>query len=135
MISQIVENGYCFAQNSTSIPKYKRRMVSAVRDFPPGCGPNAPRIGVRNAAESILETEGKLTRELPRSKDLEIAKGSDEACIGSSILDPTSTSGFNSDILSTNLNRNYPPRRKISAIRDFPLFVEETHHLLQEQSA
>ncbi|KAL8150874.1 hypothetical protein V2J09_020682 [Rumex salicifolius] len=27
----------------TDTPKYKRRRVSAVRDFPPGCGPNAPQ--------------------------------------------------------------------------------------------
>lgn len=30
--------------SSSITPKWKTRRVSAVRDFPPGCGPNAPRI-------------------------------------------------------------------------------------------
>ena len=35
-----LENGDC----SVAIARYKRRKVSAVRDFPPGCGPLAPRM-------------------------------------------------------------------------------------------
>lgn len=35
--------------------RYKRRSVSAVRDFPPGCGPDAPRIDVN--PHEIVETE------------------------------------------------------------------------------
>lgn len=56
------ENGdYSF---HTGPPKYKRRKFSAVRDFPPGCGPFAPRIlspGV--TVVPMLEQKNVLTSE------------------------------------------------------------------------
>lgn len=89
---------------TSSIPKYKRRTISAIRDFPPGCGPNAPRISVRNSVEFTQNDD----HELSRSKDFVIVEvGFDEACISSYMS-------------SMNLNRKFPQRRKVSAIRDFP---------------
>ncbi|XP_059639181.1 histone-lysine N-methyltransferase, H3 lysine-9 specific SUVH6-like [Cornus florida] len=43
---QPLENGYSWS-SSVSEFKYKPRKVSCVRDYPPGCGPNAPPIHLR----------------------------------------------------------------------------------------
>lgn len=39
---RLLENGDCPSSSSVPPLKYKHRKVSAIRDFPPGCGPNAP---------------------------------------------------------------------------------------------
>lgn len=41
-------SGMCSMENGYVAPKFKRRRVSAVRDFPPGCGPLAVRIFKQN---------------------------------------------------------------------------------------
>ncbi|GAB2209702.1 hypothetical protein Drorol1_Dr00026924 [Drosera rotundifolia] len=50
--------------------KYKRRRVSAVRDFPPGCGPNAiaiaPRVHPDSAGDVNGETNGQKGDDLPK---------------------------------------------------------------------
>ncbi|KAJ9173319.1 hypothetical protein P3X46_016470 [Hevea brasiliensis] len=46
-----MENGHY--DSCAGLPKYKRRRVSAVRDFPPGCGRFAPRISLRLNGEAI----------------------------------------------------------------------------------
>uniref|UniRef100_A0A7N0V9T8 Uncharacterized protein n=1 Tax=Kalanchoe fedtschenkoi TaxID=63787 RepID=A0A7N0V9T8_KALFE len=151
MISQIVENGCSLLPNCSPVPKYKRRKISAVRDFPYGCGPNAPKINVRPTKGSCaghgdhvqrsideVKIEPKLdihtaaAHEFLQLKD-ELAKSPNEVSINS-FLDKTilscvhsfpvqpekPTYNFNNSV--NNSGRNYPPRRKISAIRDFPPF-------------
>ncbi|XP_048131937.1 histone-lysine N-methyltransferase, H3 lysine-9 specific SUVH6-like [Rhodamnia argentea] len=44
-------NDNCYSHNGA--PKYKRRVVSAIRDFPPGCGRFAPRITVEPTKNSV----------------------------------------------------------------------------------
>ncbi|XP_056160469.1 histone-lysine N-methyltransferase, H3 lysine-9 specific SUVH6-like isoform X2 [Syzygium oleosum] len=44
-------NGDCYSHNGA--PKYKRRTVSAIRDFPSGCGRFAQRITVEPAKNSV----------------------------------------------------------------------------------
>ncbi|KAL3650849.1 hypothetical protein CASFOL_007252 [Castilleja foliolosa] len=44
------ENGY--------VPKYKARRVSAIRDFPPGCGRNAAPINVKHEENGVSEVAG-----------------------------------------------------------------------------
>ncbi|KAI6707418.1 hypothetical protein NL676_010380 [Syzygium grande] len=44
-------NGDCYSHNGA--PKYKRRAVSAIRDFPPGCGRFAQRITMEPAKNSV----------------------------------------------------------------------------------
>ncbi|KAL3655660.1 hypothetical protein CASFOL_000056 [Castilleja foliolosa] len=45
-----LENGY--------VPKYKARRVSAIRDFPPGCGRNAHPINVKPGENVVSEAAG-----------------------------------------------------------------------------
>lgn len=40
------------------LPRYKRRRVSAIRDFPPGCGPNASLIGIKDKLINSVECCG-----------------------------------------------------------------------------
>ncbi|GLT71764.1 hypothetical protein SLA2020_437600 [Shorea laevis] len=51
----LVENGDCSFR--TSPPKYKSHKISAARDFPPRCGPFAPRI----QSTRMLEQKNVLT--------------------------------------------------------------------------
>ncbi|KAL2544772.1 uncharacterized protein Fot_14005 [Forsythia ovata] len=49
-----------------SVPKYKPRKVSAVRDFPPGCGPNAMPVDLKfdkngHGGASVVEAGGVIT--------------------------------------------------------------------------
>ncbi|KAL2517665.1 putative histone-lysine N-methyltransferase [Abeliophyllum distichum] len=49
-----------------SVPKYKPRKVSAVRDFPPGCGPNATPVDLKfdkngHGGAIVVETGGVIT--------------------------------------------------------------------------
>ncbi|GAV79762.1 LOW QUALITY PROTEIN: SET domain-containing protein/YDG_SRA domain-containing protein/Pre-SET domain-containing protein, partial [Cephalotus follicularis] len=192
------ENGHCASQ-----PKYKRRRVSAVRDFPPGCGRLGPQIistkseeavcvcpvenpvdgdksgdvvGVHSATPSEAVVESEALRVLQSSVSLQMPKQSNsldpkvgEQLVSSDQMDrhesvnakPARTSfpetdpgialeGGASDVsknlehgafdVSKNLgkldaappkegnppcsmkSRNYPPRRTVSAIRDFPPF-------------
>ncbi|GFZ02051.1 SU(VAR)3-9 homolog 5 [Actinidia rufa] len=62
---RLLENGYC--SSSVVALKYKKRKVSAVRDFPPGCGRNAPRINLKpkdtEAVASISDKENLVDDE------------------------------------------------------------------------
>ncbi|XP_065856894.1 histone-lysine N-methyltransferase, H3 lysine-9 specific SUVH6-like [Euphorbia lathyris] len=58
-----MENGH---QDARGGLQYKWRSVSAVRDFPPGCGPRAPRISLEPKDEAVcintVENSGDLVR-------------------------------------------------------------------------
>lgn len=47
----VMANGNCYSHNGA--PKYRRRMVSAIRDFPSGCGRFAPSINVEPTKSSV----------------------------------------------------------------------------------
>ncbi|KAL9671272.1 hypothetical protein QQ045_008840 [Rhodiola kirilowii] len=148
MRSQIMANGGYLFQDSTPFPKYKRRKISAVREFPYGCGPNAPRVNGRHmkrsdfghgdqkstneiAVESKVDIHNVVAHEIPPPMDFELVKSANEVSYDSSIEGATSSVAFHVPLqpkestvnLGSSLNslgRKYPPRRKVSAVRDFP---------------
>ncbi|KAH7549686.1 hypothetical protein ACOSQ2_025681 [Xanthoceras sorbifolium] len=150
-----MENGHC------SI-KYKRRRVSAVRDFPPGCGRCASRINLSSNEEAVVDTvcpdavklvlssndvngpnlmstypEGTLLPETDILTALEpiisdVANNLSEVDVGAPkeemVLQETSlppdwpNADLDVNSLEKGVTRNYPPRRMVSAVRDFPPF-------------
>ncbi|XP_021291532.1 histone-lysine N-methyltransferase, H3 lysine-9 specific SUVH6 [Herrania umbratica] len=137
------ENGH-FA----SAPKYKQRKVSAVRDFPPGCGRLAAPINrpseqaqwqvlsekenpalVSDRADKI-ECERRfkisgLQKELPQEnvatfKEEVVPQSGVKSHRGESSLEKTSA-------------RNYRPRRGVTAVRDFPPFCGRNAPPLSEE--
>ncbi|CAK7356271.1 unnamed protein product [Dovyalis caffra] len=57
-------SGRCSMENDDDAPKFKRRRVSAVRDFPPGCGPLAvPIVKQNEKAVCVGTVENSVTKE------------------------------------------------------------------------
>ncbi|XP_059299198.1 histone-lysine N-methyltransferase, H3 lysine-9 specific SUVH6-like [Lycium ferocissimum] len=52
---RLLENG-CHSSYLSIIPKYKIRKVSAVRDFPPGCGKVSPKIELNHEQNAVVST-------------------------------------------------------------------------------
>lgn len=162
-----LENGDCCDATS----RFKRRRVSAIRDFPPGCGPLASRmprqslvfaVGSEKLADGgksedafevngtkapgtavesrppkelpnlisteIPDTSNKLQPEVPKtmtSSDLagglELVQNTEN--ITNAELPMSSNGSMDaSSVLEKIITKKYPPRRKISAVRDFPPF-------------
>ena len=210
-----LENGDC----SVVTTRYKRRKVSAIRDFPPGCGPLARRMPKEafvcvgssekldggGKSEDALEVDGvnvpgtavesKSPKELANSIQTEMPDTSNELhsevqkTVMSSDLahgielmhnEPEKTESLMSDarvfepiksleqeasqilkdfhqveempppgsvkvssppngpmnapsVLEKTVTKKYPPRRKISAIRDFPPFCGRNAPRLSEE--
>ncbi|XVE65171.1 hypothetical protein DITRI_Ditri07aG0159700 [Diplodiscus trichospermus] len=107
------ENGHFGAA-----PKYKQRKVSAVRDFPPGCG--------RLAAP--------ITRPSERAQG---QKGLPQVNVATSKEELVPQSGVKShpqeSRLQKTLARNYHPRRGVTVVRDFPLFCGRNAPPLSEE--
>ncbi|KAM0932716.1 putative [histone H3]-lysine(4) N-trimethyltransferase chromatin remodeling SET family [Dioscorea sansibarensis] len=130
--------------------KYKRRRVSAIRDFPKGCGPNAPKLAdFVKPVEEIHPTSVpddpvsvSAAKEVPLPKEFEEAasdrRGLDESLKvlnGESVDLSVGGGGAPSEAVGVEekmevevgkakelVSKMYPPprRRKVSAIRDFP---------------
>ncbi|KAJ0047626.1 hypothetical protein Pint_15767 [Pistacia integerrima] len=153
-----MENGHCASLRD--LPKYKRRRVSAIRDFPSGCGrfvsqtSNRDTVGIvcpdadnlvhpsnhLERAELVsADPEGSLFPESENLKPLEckISSGSKHlngSDIGAAKKEMSLESGVNTllppDLRITvpgisqenSVTKNYPTRRRVSAIRDFPPF-------------
>lgn len=177
------KSGMCSMENGDVAPKFKRRRVSAVRDFPPGCGPLAVRIFKQNenfvaaskekscdgCLEKInrVETKGKepivsshqvnghgLVKQEPAGMLLPEAVGAlnDVSVVGSvgasavgeavkALEHETADASENLckvDVVAPVENfvqHNYPPRRRISAVRDFPPFCGPNAPLLNKVEA
>ncbi|GMN31053.1 hypothetical protein TIFTF001_003079 [Ficus carica] len=100
-----MENGGCsFVVRST---KYKRRKVSVVRDFPAGCGRFAQQVSLRTTEDA--GTASTNTLEDQSFKDASI-DGVENG-----------TSDMLSDLQQLSCQK-YPPRRRVSAVREFPPF-------------
>ncbi|KAM3375490.1 hypothetical protein P3S68_014204 [Capsicum galapagoense] len=52
---RLLENG-CHSSYLGIIPKYKIRKVSAVRDFPPGCGNISPKVDLNHEQNAVVST-------------------------------------------------------------------------------
>lgn len=52
---RLLENG-CHSSYLGIIPKYKIRKVSAVRDFPPGCGKISPKVDLNHEKNAVVST-------------------------------------------------------------------------------
>ncbi|XP_048230238.1 histone-lysine N-methyltransferase, H3 lysine-9 specific SUVH5-like isoform X2 [Ricinus communis] len=105
-----MENGHTDSHGSP--PKYKRRRVSAIRDFPVGCGPSriiAPMKMPSPGAPDTLSTPGDVVPKI--------------SCNGD-IATP----------VENMVPRNYPPRRRVSAVRDFPPFCGRNAARIQENA-
>lgn len=168
-----MENGHCASQGG---PKHKRQKISAVRDFPPGCGPSASRINwipneeaivgvVRPDAENVvvssnhmdmldlvsadpngtllLDTEnvntsgGKMYDGSKNLNMMHIGVSDEEMVLQSGSKALSSPNSRNAvphlSNLERILNRNYPPRRRVSAIRDFPPFCGQNASVLGKE--
>ncbi|XAR71166.1 Histone-lysine N-methyltransferase, partial [Bertholletia excelsa] len=106
------ENG--FWNSSSVLLKYKKRKVSAVREFPLGCGRNAPPInrGVQAAMKSEGTQDGKAKLELQGM----VVVG--DTTSRSPILCLTSNANSVKEVVPKIKYR----RRRVSATRDFPPF-------------
>lgn len=51
-----LENG-CHSSYLGIMPKYKTRKVSAVRDFPPGCGRTSPKVDLNHEQNAVVSTK------------------------------------------------------------------------------
>lgn len=143
------ENGYF-----GPAPKYKPRKVSAVRDFPPGCGRFAPitRHVVSKSVNrsSLSDRVGTIVCERRSSGgDSEIATGlvdeisglqkglPQESVAATSKEDLVPHNGVKShsgeSSLEKTLARNYHPRRGVHVVRDFPPFCGRNAPPLSEE--
>lgn len=52
---RLLENG-CHSSYLSILPKYKIRKVSAVRDFPPGCGKISPKVDLNHEQNALVST-------------------------------------------------------------------------------
>ncbi|CAM8888193.1 unnamed protein product [Rhodiola kirilowii] len=148
MLSHIKENGSCFALDG-DIPKYKKRKIYAIRDFPHGCGPNAPRINVKpiyhssvghgdqkstngTGDELKLDNHNFVALEIRKCEDVEKANRRKDVSADSSGFDSSLPNVFSAPLqhdkpifesnnTEKSIGHKYPPRRRISAVRDFPL--------------
>ncbi|KAA3483678.1 hypothetical protein EPI10_005826 [Gossypium australe] len=64
-------------QEKTPIPKFKKRVVSAVRDWPPGCGPAAGDSYRQIAVVSLSDSVGVESLELQVIRDFQSSFRSD----------------------------------------------------------
>ncbi|EXC02080.1 Histone-lysine N-methyltransferase, H3 lysine-9 specific SUVH6 [Morus notabilis] len=136
-----MENGQC--SFLVSLTKYKRRKISAVRDFPAGCGRYAQRLSLRpteatgTALTNILENvsfkdgrgDGLENGTSDLLSDLRQVVAATKEDIIPDLLDHKFLLPANESIAISNGNglnkrvvRKYPPRRRVSAIREFPPF-------------
>ncbi|KAI3897994.1 hypothetical protein MKW92_016647 [Papaver armeniacum] len=129
--------------------KYKRRKVSATRDFPKDCGRCAAKLSNKNVEEPLVSDSSKSMdqKELisplkgGKTKDIELSKSlndqmeSEEPIMGefqpqpamdavtkdafvpSKVADGAETSYLNLG----RICRKFPPRRTVSAVRDYPI--------------
>ncbi|XP_022758092.1 histone-lysine N-methyltransferase, H3 lysine-9 specific SUVH6-like isoform X2 [Durio zibethinus] len=107
------ENG-----NFDPASKYKQRKVSAVRDFPSGCGRLAAPI-----TRPCEQAQGQ--KNLPK----ENVAASKEELVPQSVVKyhPHKSS------LEKTLGRSYRPRRGVTVVRDFPPFCGRNAPLLSEE--
>lgn len=82
-------------------PKYKRRRVSCKRDFPPGCGRNAPRINLKPRDSEVVPSLGDKENSMAGEKKVDVASG-----------DCVKASENENDLLSHQVVK--------TAVRDFP---------------
>ncbi|RZC57183.1 hypothetical protein C5167_004491 [Papaver somniferum] len=129
--------------------KYKRRKVSATRDFPKDCGRCAANLSIKNVEEPLVSDHSKSMdqKELitplkgGKTKDIELSKSlkdqmeseepimgefqpqpamdavTKDASVPSKVADRAETSCLNLG----RLCRKFPPRRTVSAVRDYPI--------------
>ncbi|KAK2648156.1 hypothetical protein Ddye_015645 [Dipteronia dyeriana] len=148
-------------ENSDCSLKYKRRRVSAVRDFPPGCGRCASRINLSLDEEAVgtvcpdaeklvlssndvngpdltsVNPEGTLLPQtdiltalepiLPDAANnlngVDVGAPKEEIVQRKTSLPPDWPNAVpDVNNLQKGVKRNYPPRRRVSAVRDFPPF-------------
>lgn len=129
-----MENGHYASRGG---PKYKQRRVSAVRDFPPGCGRFAVRLNGRANDLDIVQTTSPgaenithSSNHIDRSELMNVdVQGSLFPKTGNVTASDQKSSGTEENLnavdiaaLKKAMTRNYPPRRRVSAIRDFPRF-------------
>ncbi|KAG6633516.1 histone-lysine N-methyltransferase, H3 lysine-9 specific SUVH6-like [Carya illinoinensis] len=175
-----MENGDCSFH--TGLPKYKRRSVSSVRDFPPGCGPFVQRThslepksvltsedekvvvssGQANRLESVsaehVESQSPASQALNNAWLSEPVKGLEDAAMAvlkdlhlvvasaskEEMISPSSFKSFspsdgssavpNGNGLWGTTDKRYPPRRNVSAIRDFPPMCGRNAPCLSKES-
>lgn len=174
----------CSMENGDVAPKFKRRRVSAVRDFPPGCGPLAVLIFKQNekfvaaskekSGDGCLETINRVETKgedpivssdqvnghvlvkqesagmlLPEAvcalNDVSVVGSVEASIVGEAVKaleHETADASENLckvDVIAPAENiaqQNYPPRRRISAVRDFPPFCGlNAPHLNKEEAA
>ncbi|KAM5574767.1 hypothetical protein ABKV19_013955 [Rosa sericea] len=103
-----MEHGECFSH--TKLPEYKRCRVSAVRDFPLGCGPFAQLSSLRPVQE--VASYGIPKEEMATAL-------LDRKCISPP---DGSTSVSNDNGPEKFPDKMYPRRSVVEAVRDFPPF-------------
>ncbi|KAI3875918.1 hypothetical protein MKW92_030487 [Papaver armeniacum] len=128
--------------------KYKRRKVSATRDFPKDCGRCAARLSTKKFEEPLISEHSKSMNQMElisplnveKTKDIELSKSfnqmeSEEPIIGEFQPQPAMDAvtkdapvllkvADGAETSNLNLGRNckkFPPRRTVSAVRDYPI--------------
>ncbi|XWS38648.1 hypothetical protein CRYUN_Cryun19dG0148800 [Craigia yunnanensis] len=140
-------------------PKYRQPKVSAVRDFPPGCGRLAASItrpSEKAQDQVVSESENRLLSDLVDkvqcersfSGDFKIAtcvvseisglqKGLPQENVATSKEELVRQSGVKShpgeSSLEKTLARNYHPRRGVTVVRNFPPFCGRNAPPLSEE--
>ncbi|XP_059639178.1 histone-lysine N-methyltransferase, H3 lysine-9 specific SUVH5-like [Cornus florida] len=126
-----LENGYS-SSSIVSEFKYKPRKVSCVRDYPPGCGPNAPPIHLRqkeNVVDDERRTEvvvdcvgtAEVRVEFQSHEVLKIRIRREMAeSSGGLVGKAVDMSGMVSE--DENISTKNYPERRVSVTRDYPPF-------------
>ncbi|RZC72425.1 hypothetical protein C5167_047906 [Papaver somniferum] len=122
--------------------KYKRRKISATRDFPEDCGRCAARLSTKKVEEPLVSEHSKSVDQMElvcplkggETKDIELSKSPNQmvseepqpvmdvvtkldASVPSKVADGAEMSSINLG----RIRRKFPPRRTLSAVREYPI--------------
>jgi len=143
------QNGSCSSHGASAVPlKWKPRNVSAVRDFPPGCGPivQPVNVGSQEASSSsslanntngandvVVKQVDSLSHDVPKSTedvnpgvmvDLHKDKGDNQAVskdeINGSINAAIEVDDTGGSFIKESTRKMKFPQRRVSAVREFP---------------
>ncbi|KAI3689774.1 hypothetical protein L2E82_47741 [Cichorium intybus] len=117
------QNGSCSSNGASLLPlKWKPRNVSAVRDFPPGCGPIVHQV---NVSSQEANPSSSLVNNTNRANDTGTAETQVES-LPNDVSNPTEDGKkilkdeISGPVIKEPVRKMNFPQRRVSAVRDFP---------------
>ncbi|RZC57185.1 hypothetical protein C5167_004494 [Papaver somniferum] len=132
--------------------RYKRRKVSATRDFPEDCGRCAARLSTTEVEEPLVPEHSKSLDQMElvgalkggENKKIELSKSQNQmeseephpardvvtkdAYVPSKVADGAEMSSLNLG----RIRRKFPPRRTLSAVREYPIGWSNVPRIINE---